>query len=311
MNSSNMTKRLENLNATADQALSGLQADRHLMLRIEKAAAMPQTKPARRSVWTPVLACAMALVLFVAVGVPALNPQPQQILTAQSAGDGAVGNERALNLPTDSVSIDRIGDAPAYRSLWADGSGTFPLIGVNGQYYRMMTVPSTVSSSLLGESLGAVAEYTTEPSFSGMDVLLSNAAAFGTEIYAVDGMGGTLVAAEVDGSMRLFQRVSFNGSALRGSEDLGDTLQISGRITAMELSDVGVITDAGMCNELFETLLDCASYESSGTVSGRQSLLIELDNGLTVQMSVRDENLSACGTWSCPEFFEAFEEAVH
>ena len=52
-------------------------------------------------------------------------------------------------------------------------------------------------------------------------------------------------------------------------------------------------------------------YLEKNLASGRQSLLIELDNGLTVQMSVRDENLSACGTWSCPEFFEAFEEAVH
>ena len=123
-------------------------------------------------------------------------------------------------------------------------------------------------------------------------------------------MGGTLVAAEVNGSMRLFQRVSFNGNALRGSETLDDTLQISGHIASMELSDVGVITDADTCEQLISTLLDCATYESSATVSGRQSLLICLDNGLTVQMAVRDDSLSACGTWSCPEFFEDFQAAL-
>lgn len=310
MNERSIVKQLENLNTTADRALGGLQADRHLMLKIEKAAATAHAEPPRHRNWTPVLACAMVLALFVAIGVPALQPQPKPIITAQSAGDGRVSNEVALNLPTDRVSISRSGDMPSYRSLWEESSGTFPLVGSDGRYYRMMSSPANISESLLGESLGTVAEYTTEPSLSGTDVILSNIAAFGTEVFAIKGMENTLVAASVDGSMRLFQRVSFNGSALRGNEELADTLQISGSIKAMELSDVGVISDAAVCETLFDTLLDCASYESSGALSGRQSLLIELDNGLVVQMSVRDENLSACGTWSCPEFFEAFEEAV-
>lgn len=57
-------------------------------------------------------------------------------------------------------------------------------------------------------------------------------------------------------------------------------------------------------------LMEYASYESSGMVSGKQNLLIELDNGLTVQLAVREDRLSACGTWSCPEFLEAFEQAA-
>ena len=124
-------------------------------------------------------------------------------------------------------------------------------------------------------------------------------------------MGGTLVAAEVDGSYRVFQRVSFNGSALRGSEDLADTLQLGGHIISMELSDVGTVTDKDVCESLFATLIDCASYESSGNVSGKQSLHIELDNGLTVQLTIKNDKLSACGTWSCPEFFEEFEAALN
>ena len=34
------------------------------------------------------------------------------------------------------------------------------------------------------------------------------------------------------------------------------------------------------------------------------------DNGLTVQMAVKDDKLSACGTWSCPEFIDAFTDAM-
>ena len=311
MKSQEVLHQLEQLSQTADRALSGLEADRHLMLRIERAAAQPP-QPRKRKVWAPALACAMALVVCVAVTVPMLRqPRQDSLITSQAAGNGVAGSERALlNMSEDSVSIGQNGTAPAYRSIWEEGSGTFPLIGAQGRYYRMLTTPGTVSDSLLGTSLGTVAEFTTEPSLSGGDVLLSNAAAFGTEVYEINGMGGTLVAAEVNGSMRLFQRVSFNGNALRGSEVLDDTLQISGHIARMELSDVGVITDADACEELLSTLLDCATYESSGTVSGRQSLLIGLDNGLTVQLAVRDDNLSACGTWSCPEFFEAFEAAM-
>ena len=311
MKSQEMLHQLEQLPTAADRAMAGLKADRHLMLRIERAVAQ-SPQPRRRKVWAPALACAMALTICVAAAVPMLRqPRQESLITSQAAGSGAVGNERALlNMAEDNVSIGQKGDVPAYRSLWEESSGTFPLLGIQGRYYRMLTAPDSVSDNLLGNSLGTVAEFTTEPSLSGGDVLLSNAASFGTEVYEISGMSGTLVAAEVDGSMRLLQRVSFNGNALRGSETLGDTLQIGGHIVSMELSDVGVITDADLCGKLLDTLLDCATYESSGTVSGKQSLLIGLDNGLTVQLAVRYENLSACGTWSCPEFFEAFEDAM-
>ena len=33
-------------------------------------------------------------------------------------------------------------------------------------------------------------------------------------------------------------------------------------------------------------------------------------NGLTLQLLTGDDSVSACGTWSCPDFFEAFAEAV-
>lgn len=305
-------KRLEQLPEITDKALGGLTAGQNLKLRIEKAAVNPQPQRRRTPAWVPALCCAMVLAIALGVALPQLNTQPgQQLITSQAAGAPTAGTERGLLDLNNDVTIRKSSSVPDYRSIWASGNGgSFPLIGIEGKYYRMLTSPHSVSSSLLGSSLGTVAEFTTEPSLSGTDVILSNVAAQNSEVYAISGMDGTLVAAQVDGEYRLFQRVGFNGSALRGSESLADTLQIAGHITSMELSDVGTISDASTCESLFATLTSAASYESSGSISGKQSLLISLDNGLTVQLSVKNDKLSACGTWSCPEFFEAFSAAA-
>lgn len=312
-----LDKRLHQLPADADKALKGLVAGPHLKMRIERAAANPApvkaSIPVRR--WAPALSLVVVLAVGTLAGLPAVLDREQQtapLITTQSLGDEVTSNERALlDLGGSEVNISNRANAPEYRSIWATGSnGSFPMVGVNGTYYRMMTTPSSVSSSLLGASVGSVAEFTTEPSLSGTNVILSNQAAIGTPIYEISGMSGAMVAAEVDGKMRLFQRVGFNGSAIKGSESLADTLDAGGRITAIELSDVGIITDSSVCEALYRTLTSCASYESSGSVSAKQSLLIELNNGLTLQLAVKNDKLGACGTWSCPEFFEEFEAAL-
>ena len=58
------------------------------------------------------------------------------------------------------------------------------------------------------------------------------------------------------------------------------------------------------------TLIGNATLARSGASETGASLLIQLSNGLTLQMAVRDESVMACGTWSCPEFFESFAAAV-
>lgn len=311
-------KHLDQLPEVINETLGGLTAGQNLKLRIEKAAQLPAQAPVRRRTraWMPALACALVVTLGVVLAIPALTGRQTQqpLIVTQAAGNGQVGNElTGKELARGSTTIAASRNAPSYRSLWAESTdgGAFPLLGINGRYYRLMTSPDSVSDRVLDALCGTVAEFTAEPSLSGNDVVLSNTAPVGTVIYPVSGMDGTLVAAQLDdGQMRLFQRVSFNGNALKGSESLADTLQIAGHITGMELSDVGSVSDADKCETLFETLLANASYESSGSVSGKQSLLIELDNGLTLQLAVKNDRFSACGTWSCPEFFEAFEAAA-
>lgn len=309
-------KRLEQLPEIANESLGGLTAGQHLKLRIEKAAAnpAPKTDHRRAAAWIPAVCCALVVAIALGFGIsalrrPAVDPG---LITTQAAGKSGAGIERGLlDLGNGDVTVRQSGEVPSYRSLWAKGdNGNFPLIGLNGKYYRMMTSPASVNSSALGSSLGTIAEFTTEPALSGTDVILSNTVTLGSDIYEISGMGSTMVAAQVDGVYRVFQRVGFNGGALRGSEGLADTLQIAGHITAMELSNVGVITNSAVCEELFDTLVSNASYDSSGSVSAKQSLLITLDNDLTVQLAIKNDKLSACGSWSCPEFFEAFEAAV-
>jgi len=308
---------LQQLPQAAQQGLGGLTAGPHLKAKIQLAATEPaksRTRSLRQLMrWSPIACCMAALVLFVALGLPGQGTQPVSLIDSSTLGSPTeMPGEITGDLGNSGVKITAGNRNPGYRSIWATSNGgSFPLLGVNGKYYRMLTSPRSVSSSLIGSSLGTVAEFTMEPSLSGTDTILSNAAAFGKEVFAIRGMEDTLVTAEVDGRMRLFQRVSFNGNALRGREDLRDTLQVSGRVVGLELSSVGTITDPAVCSELMDVLFDCASYKSSGSVSSQQALLIELENGLVLQMAVKSDSLAACGVWSCPEFFEAFEDACN
>ena len=305
---------LRNLPQDADKALNGLQATPFLKARIDRAVAENKQGKVRFTMpkWAPAVCCA-AIVLILALTVMPLgmNEQPGNLIQSGPMGPATAtpASQMTADLGRDSLFISTSNAKPGYRSIWSDvKDGSFPLIGVNGKYYRMLTSPNSVDSDLLGGVIATVSEFTTEPSLSGTDVVLSNAATSGTQVYAVRGVDeDTLVAAEVNGRVRLFQRVSFNGNALRGKEKLADTLAISGQVIAMELTGVGTVTDPAACETLLATLLSNASYESRGSISSRQTLLIELQNGLVLQLSVKGDNLAGCGVWSCPEFFEAFE----
>jgi hypothetical protein len=307
--------RLEKLRHIADSSLGGLHANEHLKRRI-LAAAEGGSSPHSSRRFRPVVA--IAATLAVVLAVVALNTVPPLVsadhnppqVSSQALGSGRTGNERA-DLGSSTVMISSAGTVPAYRNLWASAEGgVYPLLRAEGRWYRLMSSPSSVSASILTAPIGQVEEYSSEPSLSTSTCIMSNTVPMGTPVYQVSGMASTLLAAEINGRMRLFQRVSFNGSALIGAEKLKDTLQISGHITGMELSDVGTVTDSAAAENLYSTLLGHANYESAGNVSSSQSLIIFLDNGLAVQLSVRGNRFGACGVWNCPDFIEAFRSAV-
>jgi len=316
-------KPLEQLPEIAQRQLGGLTADARLLGQIRVAGAKPTV--GRPGWYKPILATGLALALCLCVGLWAVpswlgngteQQQASTLLDTQAAGDGiapVTGDMiRALDVSSGSISVgNATADAGSYRNLFApERNGNFPLIMVDNATYRMLISPLNMNDTLLGDSLGEITEYTLEPALSTGGIV-SNIVSAGEKVYAVQGMRGAMAAAYVKGSLRVFQRVSFAGTAILGDETLADTLTDASHITAMELTGAGVIDDPATAQSLMATLLDNAEYVSASVGSGdTRSLLIGLDNGLLMQLMVGDDTLSACGTWSCPEFFEAYGQAV-
>ena len=202
--------------------------------------------------------------------------------------------------------------APQAQLLFAKTSGDIPMVSVDGAVYRLLTSPKDMGTSLLGEAVGTVSVATSEPSLSSAEELragVSNVAAEGATVYAVRGLPTTTaVAVEVDGGMRLFQRVSYAGKG-PGSQSLEDTFSVRGRVKSAQLSGVGELTGEA-ANDVIDVLLDHASLTAADQTATRQTLTVTLDSGLRLQLGVSGDTLCGCGGWSCPEFFEAFEAAL-
>lgn len=209
------------------------------------------------------------------------------VLGSRSAGDShpsTAAPRTAGDVPVGSLSMSA-GSASSNQTLFAQGQGqSFPLITMDGATYRMLQSPTGISSSLLGEELGQVTEFNVEPAL-GTSGMVSNVVARGETVYAISGMSGALVAAQVDGSTRAFQRVSYAGTAIIGSETLADTLCDPADVEWMELAGTGRISDVATAQQLMQILVDYADYQSTA-MSGSGSLLIGLKTG------------SRCSCWS-------------
>lgn len=313
--------RLDNLKDIADRQLGGLTADNALKARIRQQVRQ-DAPPARKAIaWKPVIAIGLtaALCLFAGLSIllpnrtqnPVASPMATEIIDSLPAGEVIAlpdsGDTLRADLGAGSLVVGAQQDAPSYRSLYAKSSGgNFPMIIVDGKAYRMLKSPSNAKSRLQGDELGQVSEFTQEPALSSGDGIISNKIDQGETVYAVKGMSGAMVMANVEGKLRVFQRVTFSGTAVIGSETLGDVLCFSGDVSSLELSGVGTL-EGDSAVKLMQVLLDNAEYVgASADFSAKQSLVIGLGNGLSMQLMVKDDSVSACGSWSCPEFFEAF-----
>ena len=300
----------EQFKLAADEALAGLTAGPALLNRARMKASGPAPfKPQRRM--HRALAMAMSLVLVIglsALVLPRLlKPQIPVLDTLAAGSDLAPSFRMTADLPRGSLVLTK-GNNPGYQGVWEQGNGAnFPLVRVGQRYYRLLTHPQDVSA-LTGPMLGSVSVFTLEPALDNSSELLSNVAAMDAPVREVSGMGKAAVAAQVNGQTRLFQRVSFAGNALIGSESLKDTLP-SGAQT-LQLSDVGTVSDTDAVERLMDILHTKAVYQGSQSRSGSQALLVQYANGVVLQLSVNGDSLSACGTWACPEFFEAFRAAA-
>ena len=304
--------KLDQLSQIADRALAGLEAGPELRLRIQMEAIRREKRRKTFVAAGRVAAVACCAVLLFAI---LLFPQDRggeisvPHITSLPMGDVSASPEEerseAIRGEASISGTRQRGDS----GIWAEtGDGTFPLIGLKGTYYRQMTVAVSLSGDQLTE-VGKVDEYTTEPSLSDLSIISSNCVNAGGTVYTVRGMESTFLVAETGGERRLFQRISFNGKALARNETLASSLQVSGHILSMSLTGRGTVRGEA-AEKLFAGLLQDASFESSGSLTTDTVLTISLDNGLSAQMMVRDDRLSACGIWSCPEFFDAFDLAA-
>ena len=323
----NDLKSLDQLGPIANEMLGGLHADERMRLAIRRAAeanAAPARRPLRRLV--PAACCAVLALMCVGVtaarlGGNAPEANPSVMLAAEptvmaidtiAAGDGSdAAAAGTLVADLGGNAMVRRAEADG-ESLFAAGEGDIPLVTVNGAVYQMLATPKDVGGALLGGQVGTVQHHDAQPSLAASDALsagLSNVAAEGTAIYAISGLAETTaVAAEVDGSMRVFQRVSYAG---RGPGGLGleDTFSVRGQVKRLELSGVGTLT-GDAANAAIDVLLDHAVLKSADATARRQTLTVTLDSGLRLQLGVSGDTLCGCGGWSCPEFFEAFEAAL-
>lgn len=293
--------------STVDEMLGGLTASQKSYQKIMHAG---RGRASGRAVYyRRLLPAVMALVFVLGGAYMAFGREtaPQPTLATLAAGE-QMENARqfAFAVPRGSVSLNAGSGAPAYQGLWAAAKGAnFPMIAVQNRYYRMLKNPTAIDADMLGSSLGQVDVNTDEPALSDASShVISNVAEEGTDVYSVSGMDGAAVAAMVNGSLRVFQRVSFSGNALVGSEGLSSTLG-GGRPVALQLSGVGTVTDPADIDTLMG-LLSGASFKSAAAKSAKQALLIEYDNHIVLQMAVKGNDFIACGTWSCPDFISAF-----
>jgi hypothetical protein len=307
---------LENLKEIADRNLGGLKADSRLLRQIKETREPKKRKPK----WQPILIASTALVVLLCMGMIVLPKLMQHhgdidVVTRSAGGFFPQRFMMTANVPKGSVTISEAAESAEatsdVRSLFARGqNANFPLIKEGDATYRLLTQPASISADQLGEQLGTVSEYTSEPAVSTGGVV-SNVVLANQPVYTVKAMKGAAAAAEVDGKLRVFQRVSFSGKAVLGNETLQSVLIGNTSPVSLKLSNTGTIDDADTVRELMDILLRKAHYQGAAEGANRgEILLITLNNGLTVQMNVGSGTLSACGTWSCPEFFEAFYSAT-
>lgn len=300
--------KIEDLRAVANQALGGLKADTALKSRIYEAASGGRRarKPSVRMVVA--FSCALVLIAVGVVGIIGNQNANKQLIHSQTAG-GTLPSVALLDVPQGAITLGTRGSSAGGQGIWASGSGgNFPMIRVEGRTYRLLTNPTDLGQSLLGAKIGAVGTYTSEPA-TAQGGIVSNLALSGTTVYAVKGMDNAVVAAQIDGKTRAFQRVSFGGKARVGGESLRDTLKIS-KAERMEITGVGAITDSDKATELLNILYANAEYQSAGVSATGKNLLIQMSSGLVLQLTVKGEQVGACGMWACPEFFEAFQNAL-
>ena len=302
-----LEKQLQQLPKTADELAADVRADEKLYQVIRTRAAQRGARTVRR--WIVSAAAVAAAAALILLCLPQGGQQSTlniESVTAGDSGGAAPAPSTRADLPAGSVTLQNADDVPAFRNLWAGNSDSrFPMVLVNGVYYRLLSSPKQLKNSQLGAEIGTIAQYTTEMTGTG---LCSNTVLSGETVWQVRGMGDSVVAARIDGQIRVFQQVTANGQG-RVPASLSEAIA-QGGVTEISLSGVGRVRDAATAQRLAGVLVSQAFCQGGGCARTGQVLHIAFSNGVTLQMYVQNDSVSSAGTWSCPAFFEQFRQAI-
>ena len=324
----NDKNKLDELRPIANEMLGGLHAGeemRHRVLRAAREERAAKRNMVKRAV-PAVCMAALALVCVGAAGVrlnkpdaaavtmsPRSAPESENVVEISAIAAGDMQPAAEVEMVAALGSGARVGaQAESAESLFASAGGDIAMVTVDGRVYRMLKTPKAVAGGMLAGEVGKVSVRSASPSTASADDMkagLSNVAGEGAAVYAVKGLDdATAVAAEVDGSMRVFQRVSYAGKGPAGA-GFEDTFSVRGSVKEMTLSGVGTLS-GDTANVVMNVLLDSAVLKSADATARKQTLTVTLNNGLKLQLGVSGDTVCGCGGWSCPEFFEAFEAAL-
>ena len=303
-------KELEHLAPMANEMLSGLHADETMKRRIlfaanenKRRAPMPRLVPA--------LCCAALAIACVSAFAPRLS--------------GTAVDAAATPMPVSIDSIAAGGEQAAPMTRVADVSGTARVRAAGGGSESLFRLGERRYSAGCRQRRGLshaqrARKRARRPAgqrgrhghhgdrralLADDDAMaggLSNVAEAGQTIYAVSGLdANTAVACEVGGNMRLFQRVSYAGKG-PGGLGLEDTIlrpRSGRRADAFRRRHA----DRRSGERRRRHAARPRDAQIGGYVRKEATLTATLTNGLKLQLGVSGDTVSACGGWSCPEFF--------
>ena len=294
-------KRIEDLREVANETLAGLEAGPALRHRIQSAA-----DPRKRRLPVRALAVALSCALLLAVALPIALRGPETDgrpdgaapqMTVMTAGEPAA-HVQTGSLRNSQLTIMNRNRDNAY-GLWDSGT----LIRVNGRCYRLLK-DVVLDGGDLDAPMAVIETRADDLTLTDAGVAAQGVPEAST-VYGVRGISqSALVACELDGQYRVFQRVSYAGNGRIGSEELADVMPGADRVTALALTGCDPV-EGDAARELYSAFLRSATPAGNGPVTPVQVLQIALDNGVIIQLSVNEDRFGGCGTWSCAELVEA------
>lgn len=303
-------KDLNSLKQVSDELLSELKADDSLKHKIlQKVAETDTPSPKKWMKFVPAACCTLALAVGLAVLIPTYFSGKDPVSSIQTF---AAGNEdlnantniiaSGTGLHNENVTVVS-SNAQPQGSIFVGTSADAPTVRVNGMYYRLVNEPSRAKDNLKGSLLGN-AETADSGLTASAATVVSNCLAESTPVYAAKGSQNAWVLAEYNGSLRVFQRVSYEGNGRMKNESLSDIAPLKSKWISLSIQGVGTVSDPELLDRLSSLLAQNAMFESNSSITSGKVMVITTVDGLSYEFTYKGSKLSSCGTWSCPEFFD-------